>query len=868
MPADTPQREDVASTAPPAGARSPVWLPWGLAALLVILVGLSGLPGLDSPWILGDEYIFIARNPEVNGAGLDPDGLLPRLALIFRFPPVEDLYQPLPILSYAADWRLSGGDVAAVRRTDVLVHVANALLLWWMLWLFLRRGPVYGAVALVLAWALALLWALHPALVTTFAADMGRTHLLSATFTLTALGLYVCSLERGRAYLFVVALVALVVAMLCKPVVGWVLLAAVVEAGLCGWRSVWRGPRVYAVGIVCVAFAIVTYWTSQRAGLVQDAAEGLFGDPIARSALAVWIYFRDIVCPWWVSWWQLPDPRTGWGFWQVWVGLALGLATVAHAWWSWQRTGLRIVTIGWAWWWALLLPLIGVVGAREAAATDRYLYQPLMGAALVAGVIVLRGLARLAPAAQALAVRPVLALAALVGAALMVANLSQVSLYRSTVQRGEQVARLNPGDPRALEAEAVSYSFAKDHRLPTDDVASIPAGGNQYNYFNERCLKSLRAAAGAKDLAHYFPGPADRAPFHRRLSFMFKNAHDFAASLEQAELARELQPDAFLTWVRLAHAYHGLQRWDGAVAAYTRCEELLPKDPLTQATHFCDFGYLYLFDMKRPDLAWPKFQAAVATGHAPPLAFIGLALCEIRVGEGGRGAAILSQILDDNPNDALAALALAEYHLRSEHWDDALVLYGALIQTFPAVYQRYDWYYEALRGFQTLCTQFGEWEAAARAWDNAVRLRPDSRELRSFRVWAITCAGEEDAPAWIDELLENDPDNAFGCLSQALRALRAGDVAGAVGWVRRARRGEPLRDARAFERAMVVLRKLGEQDKLPAESAIVQGTLCLVDGQGQLARTLLQGYVDAHPESEWAGLARELAAEISDEPSP
>jgi hypothetical protein len=48
----------------------------------------------------------------------------------------------------------------------------------------------------------------------------------------------------------------------------------------------------------------------------------------------------------------------------------------------------------------------------------------------------------------------------------------------------------------------------------------------------------------------------------------------------------------------------------------------------------------------------------------------------------------------------------------------------------------------------------------------------------------------------------------------------------------------------------------------------VQGTLCLVDGQGQLARTLLQGYVDAHPESEWAGLARELAAEISDEPSP
>ena len=48
-----------------------------------------------------------------------------------------------------------------------------------------------------------------------------------------------------------------------------------------------------------------------------------------------------------------------------------------------QETARRGIALGGAGCWATLLPVVGLVGAREAAATDRYLYQPLMGILLV-----------------------------------------------------------------------------------------------------------------------------------------------------------------------------------------------------------------------------------------------------------------------------------------------------------------------------------------------------------------------------------------------------------------------------------------------------------------------------------------------------
>lgn len=326
------------------------------------------------------------------------------------------------------------------------------------------------------------------------------------------------------------------------------------------------------------------------------------------------------------------------------------------------------------------------------------------------------------------------------------------------------------------------------------------------------------------------------------------------------------------------HAYHGLGQWDRAVRAYQHCEELLPNDdPATCATHFSDFGYLLLFDLEPTDalsvhdsarLAHTKFTAAIATGLRPHSGVYRPVRCEIRVGQGVRGYEIISRVLDAKPDNPLAGLVLAEYHLRSHHWNEAAGIYGLLLAAYPTVYQRFDWYYEALRGFQTVCAQLGRWRDAALAWEDAVRVHPASREFRSFRVWAVACAGAEDTVDWTNELLASDPNNPLACLALALQAVRKSEVAEALDWVRTASQGIPVRRAREFERAAATLRLMSGRGELPPEAAIIESALYLADGQAGRARTVLDSYSAKCPDSAWATVVKRLGEEIDDHSGP
>jgi tetratricopeptide (TPR) repeat protein len=839
-----------------------------IAALAATLVGacvLVGLPLVTAPWLPGDEYIFIADNPDVTDAASGSRSLAQLVGAIFRFPPEEDLYQPLPIFTYAIQWAIWGDRPAAVRFADVLIHAANAVLLWMVVTRILRHFlPSASPVLLArFSWLAALLWAVHPVNAHAWAADMGRTHVLSATFALLALGAQLQALLTGRPAWLWVAGSALLCAMLCKVLPAWFALATGLQISIStasrtlsaspgrgsawrGWRATIRSPWPYASFAICAAFSAAAWWTSRTSGLMEDASAGLFGDPIARSALATYLYARNLLVPLWLSPWYLPDPQTNWANPRVLVGLAIAIATAVCAFWTWKASARRPIAIGWLWFWSLLLPVIGLVGAREAAAVDRYLYQPTMGLALaVACAFSARFVEQ--KRASAWRLRAVLAGTALAVICLMLVTCGIVRTYRAPVARASRIAQMYPTDPRALEALAAAFHFAATHPLPTEDLALAPAGQPVRPFFLRERLETLRAAAATPNLARYFPGAADLAPFHRRLSAAFADLGEFGDALVHAQAAAELEPDEFRTWVRLAHAYAGLRRYEDAVRAFERCETLLPEDPLTRATHYTNFGRLLLFELDRADLAYPKFRKAVELKAQLPakyrralrIADIGLARCEIRVGQGARGYQLIMAVLDDNPQDALAGLVLAEYHLRSHHWEEAWQIYAMLIEAYPAVYSRLDWYYEALRGFDAACAQLGRWSDAVLAWNHAV---------------------EQQAGAFAADLLAQEPDNPLGCLAQMLLSLRAGRVDEAVQWVRQAARGEPVPKARALERAVAMLRLLSADGRLPNTAGIVEAAVYLAAGEVERAARTLSEYRSTHPDAAWDYLIGELAS--------
>jgi hypothetical protein len=181
----------------PADAPRRTGLTFLLGLVLLILAIISGAPDLDATWIQGDEQRFIANNPDVTGE----DQTLPRWQQYLNIfaHSHDDLYQPIPILTYALEWDLWGAErVTRMRTTDVLLHAVNGLLLWGVLCALLRRFvPDASSLAhYLISFALALIWTLHPINVSAYAADMGRTHILSAGFLLLAIRAHLATLDR------------------------------------------------------------------------------------------------------------------------------------------------------------------------------------------------------------------------------------------------------------------------------------------------------------------------------------------------------------------------------------------------------------------------------------------------------------------------------------------------------------------------------------------------------------------------------------------------------------------------------------------------------------------------------------------------
>ncbi|MGE0479772.1 MAG: tetratricopeptide repeat protein [Phycisphaerae bacterium] len=857
--------EPATSTATPRGLIA------GLAVVLITAVYLAGSPMLfDSPWMLGDEFIFIVNNPDVTGVGR-PEAFWQRCAGIFTRAHA-DLYQPVPILAYALQWAAFDGDATGFRRFDLFLHAANAMLVWSVLTRLLARiaTPAGRSSVLVIAWALTLVWALHPTLANAYCGDLGTPHLLTGLFCLLALHAHLSALRKGGGWWFVVAVAALVLANLSKPTPGWLLVAVALEAALVGFRAMLRSPRVYLVATVSLGSAWLALHTSEQSGLIEEASLGLFGDPLSRSLLAVWVYARNVFAPFWLSAWYLPDPHTGWGSGRVWGGLLLVLGSFAHAAWTWRRRADRLVGVGWAWAWGLLIPVLGLVGAREAVAFDRYLYQPLAALLLIAGVWGVGMLERAPAGRRTVRLVAVTAPGAVVGAMFVVwaiapqyASSSTIRWSRSCVQKAERVVRLNPGDPRALEMLGAAYDFSRNHDVPASDRPALPAETRvdprqfQFDYYNERFADTLARSASAPKLSHYFPGDADLAQYHRRLSYRLLTAGRPESSLGQAETARLLEPDAHATWLCLARAHRALGRLDAAVAAYAEAEARLPEVPMTRAVHFTEFGELLLQRLERPDLAKPKYEAAIATGLAPRPAWIGLARCEIRVGLGATGRDILLRVLGTNPDDVDALLALGEYHLRSHHWEDAERVYGRVLALSPTNY-------DALLGFHELCVQRGRWRDAALAWDAALNERPDDRRFLSFFAWSATCAGEPTAARFTERLLERDAGNPLALLARMLERLRGGDLESALAAIDAAARGDDPPNAKSFERAAATLKLMRVRGELPATAAIAEAALRFRRGRAADADGLLREYLESSAESgPDADIARRLLESLA-----
>jgi hypothetical protein len=167
-----------------------------LAAGVALLAGLTFAPALGARFVEWDDPVSIYLNPHIQH--------LDRASLRWMFTDVRynPRYMPLTWLDWALTYRLVGLRPFAYHLGSVLLHAANALLLFGLIRRFQRLDssgapePAHVSLAAALG---TLFWAIHPLRAEPVGWATDRSYPQSLCFLLIALYLYLSAVVPGAA---------------------------------------------------------------------------------------------------------------------------------------------------------------------------------------------------------------------------------------------------------------------------------------------------------------------------------------------------------------------------------------------------------------------------------------------------------------------------------------------------------------------------------------------------------------------------------------------------------------------------------------------------------------------------------------------
>ena len=459
---------------------------WILSLLLIFAtVGLYS-PVRDHPFANYDDDQYVTANPHVQ-AGVTWD------TVKWSFTTYEFAnWHPLTWLSHALDCQLFGMDPGPHHESNLLLHVLNVLLLFWVL---AQATGYLGRSAMVAA-----LFALHPMNVESVAWIAERKNLLSMIFFLLALAAYrwyARDPKLGR-YLSVAGLYAL--GLMAKPQVitlpcvlllwdYWPLRRMFPE-----WKSQSNGTtvetpfpiRTFGSLIVEKLPLFLLAGVSAHLTEMSQQASGWHSVKWTRAIQlgnAIVCYARYLGKAFWPSHMAVfyPHPGNSLRMSQVAMAalllLAITLVVLKYA------RAYRYVAVGWFWFVGTLVPMSGIVSLGDHAMADRYAYLPYIGLFLMVCWTVAEWAAQRHLPMRALATLSLVALIALVIVARIQLNYWQdnVTLWTHAldVTADNSIAETSLGSALMEEKrfdEALLHYRVALAISPLDPVANLDVG--------------------------------------------------------------------------------------------------------------------------------------------------------------------------------------------------------------------------------------------------------------------------------------------------------------------------------------------------------------------------------------------------------
>jgi protein O-mannosyl-transferase len=291
-----------------------------LLFILVAATALVYLPGIGGPFLF-DDYSNIVHNDFVKVQEFAADDLY-QAAYSLKAGPLK---RPIAMASFALNYYFAGSFASAVpfKLTNVLIHIVNGLLIFWLMRLVYARAASLRSDARAIdgesaqtatrvAAAVALLWLVHPIQLTSVLYVVQRMTELSALFVLLGLICYlkgrlrICSGRSGGITLTMVGLVGCgVLGLLSKENAALLpFFAGALELTLFSrempWRR-WSGLSTAKKQAVIIGVIVLTAMAT--AGAIAYALPGYVSRPfdlaerLMTETRVLWFYLSLILLP-------------------------------------------------------------------------------------------------------------------------------------------------------------------------------------------------------------------------------------------------------------------------------------------------------------------------------------------------------------------------------------------------------------------------------------------------------------------------------------------------------------------------------------------------------------------------------------------
>ena len=341
-----------------------------LSALLVLATLLLYGPVTHHEFLRFDDAQYVTRNIHVN-TGLNLGNVVWALASF-----EEGNWHPLTWISHMADCQLFGLNSGAHHLVNVALHVANILLLFFLLQ---RATGAVGRSFLVAA-----LFAVHPLNVETVAWVAERKSLLCTLFSFLSIGAYGWYVRRPdwRKYLVVVAAFAL--ALMSKPMAVSLPLVLLL---LDYWpleryedlpfrrKWVWLSLEKLPLLLLSAASSVVTMIAQRSRGAVASESILPLSWRLKNAVVSYVAYIGKTVWPAKLAvFYPHPEDSLSWS--DV-IAAAVILVAITMAVFYFHRA--RYLAMGWFLFVITLIPVIGIIQVGRQAMADRYAYIPCIG---------------------------------------------------------------------------------------------------------------------------------------------------------------------------------------------------------------------------------------------------------------------------------------------------------------------------------------------------------------------------------------------------------------------------------------------------------------------------------------------------------